>query len=69
MTLALSLAMKRCLALLLLATLPAQGLAALVTHTFAGDNGTAPKITPHTLPITTRQTAAFLPALATAVLG
>lgn len=39
MTLALSLAMKRCLALLLLAILPLQGLATLVTHTFAGDNG------------------------------
>jgi hypothetical protein len=39
MTLAVSLAMKRCLALLLLATLPLQGFAALVTHTFAGDNG------------------------------
>lgn len=39
MTLVVSLAMKRCLALLLLATLPLQGLATLVTHTFAGDHG------------------------------
>ncbi|HSG21467.1 MAG TPA: hypothetical protein VLA64_00765, partial [Azonexus sp.] len=29
----------------------------------------APKITPHTLPMTTQQAAAFLPALATEVLG
>jgi len=48
MSLAVSLAMKRCLALLLLATLPLQGLATLVTHTFAGDNGHgAPLIQAH----------------------
>jgi len=39
MTFAVSLAMKRFLALLLLAALPLQGLATLVTHTFPGDNG------------------------------
>ena len=39
MTLAVSLAMKRCLALLLPAILPLQGPATLVTHTFACDNG------------------------------
>jgi hypothetical protein len=39
MTLAVSLAMRRFLALLLLAALPLQGLAPLVTHAFSGDNG------------------------------
>lgn len=39
MTFAVSLAMRRFVALLLLATLPLQGLATLVTHTFPGDNG------------------------------
>ena len=39
MTFAAFLAMKRFLALLLLAALPLQGLATLVTHTFPGDKG------------------------------
>jgi len=39
MTFEVSLAIRRCLVLLLLATVPLQGLATLVTHTFPGDNG------------------------------
>lgn len=39
MTFAVSLTMRRFLALLLLATLPLQGLATLVTHRFSGENG------------------------------
>jgi hypothetical protein len=39
MTFAVSLAMKRFLALLLVAALPLEGLATLITHAFPGENG------------------------------